>query len=252
MDFKCIEMQQKSDAIAVVTLNRPERRNVLNIAMMEELGGAIERLEHTSCRVVVFAANGPAFSGGLDLKEAADPNLNETTAEHVAKLLTTVAESPLVTIAAVQGDAYAGGAGLVAACDLAVMAKGAVIGFPEVRRGLVAALVSAVLTRQISGCHMRQLLLTGEAVDGARAQAMGLVSHVTDADVMVEAFVLAEQVVKGGPEAIRLTKRVIKDLAPRDFLSDIQHALAVHHTVRQSAEAREGIAAFLEKRPTSW
>lgn len=249
MENKYVQLELKDEAIAILTINRPEKRNALNLKLMDELFSGIEKLQQTPCRAVIIAANGTTFSSGLDLKEAADPSLNEASASHVAKMLTTIVNTPLVTIAAVQGDAFAGGAGLVAACDLAVMSKAAAIGFPEVRRGLVAAMVSTCLVQQISTKSMRELLLTGEPVDAVRAQSMGLVNRIAaNGDVLKEALLLAEQVIKGGPEAIRLTKQLISKLTAGNFSNEMQHALALHHAVRNSDEAREGIAAFLEKR----
>lgn len=253
MENKFIEIQQHEDRVAVITLNRPEKRNALNLELMDELCNALETLHTSDCRVVVIAAHGTAFCSGLDLHEAANPALMESTGASMARLLSTINNTTLVTIAAVHGDALAGGAGLVAACDLVVMDREAHIGFPEVRRGLVAALVSTILVQQMGTRHMRELLLTGEVVDAARAQSIGLVNKIVNhGDVLIEALGLAHKVLLGGPESIVMTKRLISDLITGVHPGDIQHALALHHAVRHSQEAKEGIAAFIDKRTPDW
>ena len=243
----------EDNAIAVVTLKRAEKRNALNIVLMDQLCEAFVQLQRSQCRVVIISAEGAVFCAGLDLLEAANPALEEKTAEHVARLLTTIYTSPLVTIAAVQGDALGGGGGLAAACDLVLMAQEAKIGFPEVRRGLVAAQVSTIVMRQISMRYVRELFLTGEPVTAVRALQMGLINKVVKGtELLDEAMRLAQSVVKGAPGAIKITKNLIGEFFPRNFSTDLQHALALHHAIRQSAEAKEGIAAFLEKRPPNW
>src|SRR5204863_288169 len=127
-------------------------------------------------RVIIFQGAGKAFCAGLDMEEASKKDLTKPSGEGVAKLLRTVATCPLVTIAAVNGPAVAGGAGLVAACDLAVASTEATISFPEVRRGLVPGLVMTFLLRQLGRKQLHELLLLGEPVDAKTAQNMGLIN----------------------------------------------------------------------------
>ncbi len=215
-------IEKQSPQITVVTLNRPERRNSLTIELLNELVASIKvASDQADERVLILRGAGAAFCTGLDLKEAADRKKAHMTAELVAKALTTLAETRLVTIAAVHGAAVAGGAGIMSACDFVVAAEKTKIGYPEVRRGLVAGLVITFLRRQAGERNMRELVLGGELIDAERARGIGLVNRVVAADqLMIEA--------------------------------DVDLALKHHMRARESAEAREGIAAFNERRKPDW
>src|SRR5437763_4230427 len=169
-------IEKQSPQITVVTLNRPERRNSLTIQLLNELISAIKvASDQPDERVLILRGAGAAFCTGLDLKEAADQTKAHATAEMVAKTLVTLAETRLVTIAAVHGAAVAGGAGIISACDFVVAAEKTKIGYPEVRRGLVAGLVMTFLRRQVGERNMRELLLGSELIDAERATEIGLV-----------------------------------------------------------------------------
>src|SRR5258708_26259518 len=171
------------------------------------------------------------------------------TAELVAKTLITLAETRLVTIAAVHGAAVAGGAGIMSACDFVVAAEKTKIGYPEVRRGLVAGLVMTFLRRQVGERNLRELVLGGELIDAERAREIGLVNRVVPRDeLMAEAQKFADSVLQGAPNAIVQTKRLIEELWSTSVKEDVDLALKHHLQARESAEAREGIAAFNEKR----
>ncbi|QDV39356.1 enoyl-CoA hydratase/isomerase family protein [Tautonia plasticadhaerens] len=240
--------------VVALTLNRPGRRNALNMALMRELCGAIDRHSaDPSARVLILRGNGPVFCAGLDLEEAANLNTAEEGAEWVRRLLDTLSGTPLVTICEAHGAAFAGGAGLLACCDFAVAAEGLRIGFPEVRRGLVPALVSMVLTHTLRDADLRELFLLAEPIDAHRALAMGLVHRVVAEDrVRDESARLAGLVLEGAPEAVRETKRLLGQV--RAALGGVaeQVALEAHARARVSDEAREGLAAFLEKRKPRW
>ena len=240
--------------VAAVTLNRPERRNALSTALMEELCAAIRRLESDPAqRVLILRGAGPAFCAGLDLKEAADPRSAEQSSEWAAMLFRTLAETPLVTIAAARGAAIAGGGGLMAACDFAVASDDLQIAFPEVRRGLVPALISTVLMRRLRDADLRELLLLAEPLDARRAREMGLVNRVVPAGrAYDEALDIADLVLRGGPDAVRHTKQLLAELHAAPPAERLDRALAFHRQARTSDEAREGIAAFLEKREPRW
>ena len=240
--------------ISVVTLNRPERRNALSIALMSELCEAVQSLAADPReRVVIVRGAGPAFCAGLDLQEAADPQLIDSSAEGVKRVLSTIRETSLITICAAHGGAIAGGAGVMAACDLAVAADDLKIGFPEVRRGLVPALVSAVLCAKLRDSDVRELFLLGELISAKRAKKMGLVQRVVPADqVLPEAERLARTIRLGGPKSVRQTKRLLNLHANVATDARVEEFIASHLQARRSEEAREGAAAFLEKRPPSW
>lgn len=240
--------------ITTVALNRPAKRNALNVALLEQLLAAAATAERDKAqRVLILRGEGPAFCAGLDLAEAADPAQAHRSAELVAQVLRALATTRLVTMAAVHGAAIAGGAGLMTVCDLVVAATGTQLGYPETRRGLVAALVMTFLRRQLHERDARELLLTGELIDATRAQSIGLVNRVVSAaELMPEARRLAASVLEGGPTAVANTKRLLDGLWPVSVQTDLDRALAFHLEARQSAEAAEGIAAFHERRPPKW
>ena len=157
-----ITTEQREEGITILTLNRAAKRNALNAILMETCSEALESLaQDKRQRVVILRVEGPVFCAGLDLEEAFLPDNAERTARLVARLLRAVYQLPQVTIAAVQGAAIAGGAGLMSACDVVVATQDARIGYPEVRRGLVAALVMSLLHRQVRERDARELLLLG-------------------------------------------------------------------------------------------
>lgn len=247
-------IEKQTPQITVLTLNRPERRNSLTIELLNELISAIKvASDQPDDRVLILRGAGAAFCAGLDLKAAADQSKAHATAEMVAKTLITLAETRLVTIAAVHGAAVAGGAGIMSACDFVVAAEKTKIGYPEVRRGLVAGLVMTFLRRQIRERHLRELVLGGELIDAARAREIGLVNCVVPSDeIMNEAQKFADSVLQGAPNAIAQTKRLIEELWATSVKEDVDLALKHHVQARESAEAREGIAAFNEKRKPNW
>src|SRR5207249_8596110 len=247
-------IEKQSPQITVVTLNRPQRRNSLTIELLNELVASIKvASDQADERVLILRGSGAAFCTGLDLKEAADQKKAHMPAELVAKALTTLAETRLVTIAAVHGAAVAGGAGIMSACDFVVAAERTKMGYPEVRRGLVAGLVMTFLRRQAGERNMRELLFSGELIDAARANEIGLVNRVVAPDhVMSEAKKFAASVLQGAPGALAQTKRLVEELWWHSVKGDVDLALKYHMQARESDEAREGIAAFNEKRTPSW
>ena len=247
-------IEKQSPQITVVTLNRPQRRNSLTIELLNELVASIKVASDQACeRVLILRGAGAAFCTGLDLKEAADQKTAHITAELVAKALIILAETRLVTIAAVHGAAVAGGAGIMSACDFVVAAEKTKIGYPEVRRGLVAGLVMTFLRRQVGERNMRELVLGGELIDAERAREIGLVNRVVAPDqLMIEAQKIADSVLQGAPNALTQTKRLIEELWSTSVKEDVDLALKHHMRARESAEAREGIAAFNEGRKPNW
>src|ERR1700719_4709083 len=241
-------IEKQSPQITVVTLNRPDRRNSLTIELLNELIAAVKvASDQANERVLILRGAGAAFCTGLDLKEAADQTKAHATAEMVAKTLITLAETRLVTIAAVHGAAVAGGAGIMSACDFVVAAEKTKIGYPEVRRGLVAGLVMTFLRRQIGERDLRELVLGSELIDAERAREIGLVNRVVARDdVMSEAQKFADSVLQGAPDALAQTKRLIEELWSSSVKEDVDLALKYHLQARESEEAREGIAAFNE------
>ena len=247
-------VEKESPQITVVTLHRPERRNALTLELLTELCAVIKvAAEQPEQRVLILRGSGVAFCTGLDLKEAADSTKAHATAEMVANTLVAISQTRLVTIAAVHGAAVAGGAGIMSACDFVVAAERTKIGYPEVRRGLVAGLVMTFLRRQVGERNMRELLFSGDLIDAARAREIGLVNRVVvPDDLMNEAQKFAASVLQGAPGAVTQTKRLMEELWWRSVKEDVEVALKYHMQARESDEAREGIAAFNEKRKPSW
>jgi methylglutaconyl-CoA hydratase len=247
-------IEKQTPQITVVTLNRPERRNALTIELLTQLCAAIKiTSEQPDERVIILRGAGAAFCTGLDLKEAADHTKAHATAEMVANTLIAIGQTRLITIAAVHGAAVAGGAGIMSACDYVVAAQRTKIGYPEVRRGLVAGLVMTFLRPQVGERNMRELLFGSELIEAERAKEIGLVNRVVARDdVMGEAQKFAESVLQGAPGALTQTKRLIEELWWRSVKEDVDLALKYHLQARESDEAREGIAAFNEKRKAKW
>ncbi len=239
--------------VAVLTLARPERRNALSIALLSALVRELEAL-HTrqAARVVILRGAGPVFSAGLDLVEAADATLVEDSARRVSAALHALRHSPLVSIAAVHGGAYAGGAGLMAACDIAVAAADAKIGFPEARRGLLPALICEALREKVRAGDLADLFLVGDPVDAARAREIGLVQRVVAPERLLdECLALAAGILAGGPRTIEHTKVLLRRTFAHSSAAEMS-PIAEHLAARQSPEAVEGLRAFVEKRPPSW
>ncbi len=248
-----IRVENLKTGLSLVTMNRAERRNALCIEMLEALYHAVNDIESNSAnRVMILRGAGTVFSAGLDLKEASDSSLVEHSAAWVKRALKLMRETSLITIAAVpSGGAFAGGAGLMAACDFAVAAESSKIGFPEARRGLLPALICGVLKTKIREGDLRELFLVGNAISAERALRIGLVQHIVPDDQVLDmAISLADSILEGGPQTIRLTKKLLNETFPP---SDHDEALVqIHLEARYSSEAREGLSAFLEKRPPFW
>ena len=249
-----VTSRREENGVARVMLNRPDKRNALNIALLEALCGELDALAvDDTVRVIVLGGEGPVFCAGLDMAEAQDASLSHRSAELVARALRTLYHLPKPVIAQVRGAAIAGGLGLVSACDFALAEVDAKFGYPEVRRGLVAGLVMTFARRQMPERHARELLLTGEIVSGERAREMGLINRAVPSDCLEEQTqVLIGQLLLGAPDALLLTKEFLNGLYPATVDSHLEQALELHVRVRQGGSAREGMLAFIEKRAPDW
>lgn len=250
-----VVLTDRSGPVTTLTLNRPDKRNALNTALLEQLCAAVAAAEsdHTQ-RILVLRGAGSVFCSGLDLAEAAQPDRALASAGLVGQSLRALATTRLITIARVHGAAIAGGAGLMSACDFAVATCDAKFGFPEVRRGLVPALIMTFLRRQLRERDARELLLLGKLFDAEHARAIGLINRVVanEAALEVEVTSLVSSLLQGAPDALAETKRLLAELWPSPIAADLERAHAHHLSARNSAEAKEGIAAFNEKRPPNW
>jgi len=245
---------EEKDRTTIVTLNRPERRNALTIELMSELADALDKTSaDPQKRVLVLRGAGQAFCAGLDLQETTVVEKAHHSAAMVAKTLLAISQTRLITIAQVHGAAVAGGAGLMSACDFVVAAQRTKIGYPETKRGLVAGLVMTFLRRQLRERDLRELLFTGDLISAERAHEIGLVNRVVSPNELEnETQKIVAAVLQNAPAALASTKRLIEELWSSSVKEDLETALRHHMEARESAEAKEGIAAFLEKRPPNW
>lgn len=243
--------------VTTVWLCRPEARNALNETLISELTEGFRNLP-ASTRVVVLAGEGAAFCAGGDaqwMKKSLtlSPAENERDAGTLATLLDTVDQCPQPVIARVHGAVMGGGIGLVAASDIVVAESATQFGFPEVRLGLVPAVISAFVLPIIGPRQARRYFLTGERFGAPEARALGLVHEAVPAAAL-EARVaeLAGFLCQGGPRAVRAAKQMIRDVSriPRD--EGLEQSIRTLAELRVAPEAQEGLSAFLEKRKPRW
>jgi len=257
LDYKTIVIAE-SASMRTITLNRPDRRNAMTPEMQMELIFALEDAASSDCRVLVLAGAGVAFCAGLDLsalqamgdKSAAE---HRADAERIARLLLTLFELPIPTIAAVEGAAIAGGAGLAIICDFTLATPAAKFGFTEVRIGFVPALVSAFLALQIADKKSRDLLLTGRLFDAEEAYRLGLVNEIVASEELTQHVrALADVLIANSPQSLKATKQLMAEQNRAWLDAAIATALEANALSRETADFREGITAFLEKRKPVW
>lgn len=249
MPYTFIKVSYPHPEVAEIMLTRPDKRNALNVDLLEELLDALTN-QPTHIRGILLTGEGPAFCTGMDLNESGDQTIAKRSANLLAQVFSQLHDSPLVTLAAVQGATFAGGAGLMLACDGAVGTPDLQVAFPETKRGLVAIQVMTLMRRKISGSDMRKLLLFGQTLDAAQAHQIGLTfSTFPLNDLHQEALKMLLQALLGGPEAVRTTKMLLNK---KPIAEDLQLAAKIQLSIRLTSEAQEGAKAFLEKRAPLW
>ena len=242
---------------AVIAMNRPDRRNALSRALIAELTGAFHRAaSDAAARCVILTGTGPAFCAGMDLDELRNtlgPEADKVwdDAAKLSELYEFIYTLPKPTIAAVNGAAVAGGAGLVSVCDLAISVPDAKFGYPEVRRGLVAAMVMPHLLRHVGERAARYLLLTGELIDAVEALRLRFINAIASPDHLADAAdSWAVSLAEGGPKALAKTKELLQHCS--------HQAVAVVELAKASAEprltdeCRAGLSAFFNKTAAPW
>lgn len=250
----------RSGHTATVTLNRPELRNAFNETTIAELTQAFRALgDDDAVRVIVLAANGAAFCAGADLhwmKKMAGYTHAENHADalQLANMLRTIYACPKPVVAQVQGDCYAGGMGLVAACDIIVAADAVQFCLSEVKLGLIPATIAPYVIKAMGEQAARRYFLTAERFTAAQAQALGFVHEVTSAETLAaKVGDIAQALAANSPHAVRAAKRLVREVAGRSvddaLLADTAQRIA---DIRASRQGREGIAAFLDKRKPDW
>ena len=247
-------------AVATVTLNRPEVRNAFNDEVILEVTAAFKDLSaRTDVRCIVLAANGTAFCAGADLnwmRSMADytREQNLEDAGRLAEMLRTVYECPKPTIARIQGDVYAGGTGLAAACDIAVAVDTAGFCLSEVKLGLLPSTISPYVIRAMGARAAHRYFLTAERFSAAEALRIGFVHEVVAADALdAKVAELTQALVNAGPAAVKGCKKLVQDVAGYDITPELL-AMTVGSIadVRVSPEGREGLQSFLQKRKPNW
>ncbi len=249
-------LDEDKAGIRVLTLNDPQARNPLSTELSKALLDALEDAGAArEVRVVVLTGAGTAFSAGADLnllrkvtRQGAEANLAHSRA--LMRLFQAVYFFPKPIVAAVNGPAVAGGAGLANACDLVIMDEKAKIGYTEVRIGFVAALVAVLLVRNVGEKHAKELLLTGRLINAQEAWRMGLVNRIAPAGkALTEAIELATEVSHGAPASLALTKELLVVLPSTGIEEGFRLAALANAWIRETGNLKEGIRAFFEKRP---
>jgi methylglutaconyl-CoA hydratase len=247
----------------VITLNRADKRNALSRALMAGLAEAFERArDDSAARAVILTGTGPVFCAGMDLAELSESvdRAGQAAGQlasvwedalRLARLYDLIYTLPKPTIAAVQGPAVAGGCGLVTVCDLALTVPDARFGYPEVRRGLVAAMVMPHLLRLVGERMARFLLLSGELISGEEAATCGLANAVvTPAELLQRACEWAKACAEGGPHALASTKSLLAEFS-RLALS-VEDAAKASAAPRLGEECQQGLRAFFAKQRAPW
>jgi methylglutaconyl-CoA hydratase len=257
MTYKTIQLAYDSRA-ATITLNRPDKRNAISFELIDDLLHAFEEVETSDAIVLILTGAGKAFSSGMDLDNlkaliGRSPEQNLQDSETMVRLFRRLYEFPKVTIAAVNGAAIAGGTGLALLCDFTLAVPEAKFGYTEVRIGFVPAIVSTFLLRQVGEKQARDLLLTGRIISAEEAARMGLVNEIIPPEnLMTRARELAVLLMENSPASLRATKQLLSDHARAELDEQIAAAVRENAAIRTTADFREGIASFLEKRKPVW
>jgi len=257
MGYNTVQLAYEGQ-VAILTLNRPEKRNAISFELIDDLLQALNEIAESNAIVLIVTGAGKAFCSGMDLDNlkgllgrTAEQNLKDS--QTMVNLFRAIYEFPKVTIAAVNGPAIAGGTGLALLCDFTIALPEAKFGYTEVRIGFVPAIVSTFLLRQVGEKQARDLLLTGRIFDAAEALRMGLINEVvSSANLMTRARELAAVLMANSAASLRATKKLLNDHARAEVDEQIEAAIRENAAIRSTADFREGITAFLDKRKPVW
>ncbi len=257
MEYKTITISN-DDGLATLTLNRPDKRNAISYELIDELLRAFDEVARSSAQVLIITGAGKAFCSGMDLENlkaliGRTPEQNLEDSRTMVGLFRTLYEFPKPTIAAVNGAAIAGGTGLALLCDFTLAVPEAKFGYTEVRIGFVPAIVSTFLLRQVGEKIARDLLLTGRLFDAQEALRIGLISEIVPAEKLMDrAREIAAQLMENSPMSLAHTKRLLSDHARAELDAQIDYAIRENAVIRATADFREGVTSFLEKRKPRW
>ncbi len=247
--------------VARLTLNRPHKRNALTREMLAELVTRLKEIRSRSdVRCLVLSASGPWFCAGMDLTQMQEvaarpdaPQIWHGDAQLYHDVVKALFDLPMPTLAVVQGGAVAGGLGLVLACDMTLATATATFALPEPKRGITAAIVTPLLVHRTGPGAAAFILLSGEPVAAPRALQLGICHVIAAVDQLdAAALGLVQSILSGAPGALEITKRQLRACTVADFPGLLAQAAVVSAQARETAEAREGLAAFLEKRSPAW
>ncbi len=246
-------LYEKRGGAAWITLNSPENRNALSAELLRDLGQHLETaIDDSTIRCVVLTGNGPSFCAGADLK-AGRGIVGTSGRSPFVTILDRIVNGPKPVIAAINGPAYAGGLGLVAASDIAIAADSATFSFSEVRIGVIPAVISVVCLPKLGPHHGMRLFLTGERFDAAQAVAYGLLHRaVPAAELRAAVESEVEAICRGGPQAVAETKKLVRTVLAQPMAEAFAWTEKKSAEMFASAEAAEGMAAFREKRKPKW
>jgi len=257
MNYSTIQVAYEG-SIGTLTLNRPEKRNAITGQLIDELLSALDELERSPAQVLIVTGAGKAFCAGMDLEELKtllgkthEENVKDST--RMAQIFRRLYDFPKPTIAAVNGAAIAGGTGLATMCDFTLAVPEARFGYTEVRIGFVPAIVSSLLVWQVGHKVARDLLLSGRLFDAKEANDLGLVNEVVAGEQLLQrARELAGQLLENSPSSVRATKHLINSFISSQLDTQIAAAIDDNARIRTTADFREGISSFLEKRKPRW
>lgn len=244
--------------VATIMLNRPEKRNAISFELIDDLLRAFDEVAKSDAIALMLTGAGKAFCSGMDLENlkgllGRTPEQNVQDSQTMARLFRTIYEFPKVTIAAVNGPAIAGGSGLALLCDFTLAVPDAKFGYTEVRIGFVPAIVSTFLLRQLGEKQARDLLLTGRIFGAEEALRLGLINEIVPADrLLSRAKELAAQIMENSSSSLRATKQLLNDHARAELDAQLGAAVRENAGIRSTADFREGISSFLEKRKPVW
>ena len=257
-----LRTEQDARGIVTLTLDRPEARNALSADLVTRLTEALASLAgDPSVRAILLTGSNTVFCAGADIGEmraagAASTEQNEADSRRFAKMLECLERQPQPTVAVVNGSAYGGAVGLIAACDIAIAASSARFALSEVRLGLIPAMISPYVIRAIGQREAQRWFLTGEAMDALTAMRIGLVHETVEASSLPDATnSIVSALLAGGPQAQAEIKLLLRRATGRNSAGDesmITDTTRWIARIRAGAEAREGLTAFLERRKPGW
>ncbi len=255
--FETLQLEFPGE-LALLTLNRPDKRNAISTKMLAELQSAFDIIEKSHARVGILSGAGKAFSAGMDLEMLSaiarqSPQQNMEDSRRMARMFRRIWSFSKPLIAAVNGAALAGGCGIATLCDFTLATPESKFGYTEVKIGFLPAIVSVFLTRQVGEKRARDLLLTGRMISAEEAKFMGLVTEIVEPERLQErAAELAAVLIEASPSSLTRAKRLMTTAAAAGVDADLERAVLENARIRCTPDFKEGLASFLEKRKPNW